>query len=300
MSIEMVYSRLPTNLTLTHHRTSDIAVSRAILERLERLEQVLSSTSRSTASGSQAASITSHSTTVESTASSLSPDFSSPGDNDGPGDMVASPSPVLTTTSLPPADKFDAVKSAVDEARKRIVRSCVFDTVHGENIVIPKELAKSWVNDNLEYTMGEPFPSLMNPKLLRLLPEIIDFQQVHMDPATMLTYYYVLHQGASMGRDKAHMEGDWLKKLYTCCIRALARWQHKTTGSPEDFYAAVLMRRVALETFDQDLAWILFEMACQYAQTLQLHQLDRPDGAGSPVIGKPILDQDRTGLWDLV
>ncbi|RSL94667.1 hypothetical protein CDV31_014220 [Fusarium ambrosium] len=95
----------------------------------------------------------------------------------------------------------------------------------------------------------------------------------------MLTYYCVLHQGASMGRDKAHME-----------------------GSPEDFYAANLMRRIALENFDHDLAWILFKMSCRYAQTLQLHQLDRPDVAGSPAasIGKPILDKDRAGLWDLI
>lgn len=91
--------------------------------------------------------------------------------------------------------------------------------------------------------MGEPFPSLVDPKLLRLLPDILDFQQIHVDPAIMLTYHCVLHQGASMGRDKAHMEGNWLRKLYTCCIRALARWQHKTTGSLEDFYAANLMVR---------------------------------------------------------
>lgn len=55
-----------------------------------------------------------------------------------------------------------------------------------------------------------------------------------------------------------------------------------------------------MENFDHDLAWILFKMSCRYAQTLQLHQLDRPDVAGSPPIGKPILDQDRAGLWDLI
>lgn len=41
-------------------------------------------------------------------------------------------------------------------------------------------------------------------------------------------------------------------------------------------------------------------MACRHAQTLQLHQLDRLDSTGSPAIGKPILDRDREGLWDLV
>ncbi|KAJ3526587.1 hypothetical protein NM208_g11118 [Fusarium decemcellulare] len=204
------------------------------------------------------------------------------------------------TTPVLPTNNLEGLKIAVDDVQKRIVRSAMHHTIHGEKIEIPKELAKSWINVYLECNMGDPFPSLVDPKLLRLLPEIIDYPQLHVDSVTMLTYYCVLHQGASMGRGEAHMEGNWLRKLYTCCIRALARWQHETKGSPEDFYAANLMRRIALENFDQDLAWILFTLACRYAQTLQLHQLDRQGGTGSAAIGKPIEDRDREGLWDLV
>lgn len=80
---------------------------------------------------------------------SLSPAFSSPADQNVPEDTISCPSPALTTTALPPTDKFDVLKSAVDEVRKRIVRGSMHDTVNGEDIVIPKDLAKSWVNGEI-------------------------------------------------------------------------------------------------------------------------------------------------------
>lgn len=59
--------------------------------------------------------------------------------------------------------------------------------------------------------------------------------------------------------------------------------------------------RNALENFDQDLAWKMFTLACEYAQVLKYHQLDRPDGMMLfTTMGRPFMAQDRKGLWDLV
>lgn len=56
-----------------------------------------------------------------------------------------------------------------------------------------------------------------------------------------LIYYCALYHGAGLTRTDLIPGGNWGKKLYICCIRALPGWQREAVGSLTDFYAAMLL-----------------------------------------------------------
>lgn len=58
--------------------------------------------------------------------------------------------------------------------------------------------------------------------------------------------------------------------------------------------------QTAAENFEHDLAWKLFTLACQYAQALNFHQMDRLDRIVTITLERPFLDHDRRRLWSLI
>lgn len=91
----------------------------------------------------------------------------------------------------------------------------------------------------------EMFNSLLNRKLLELIPDLLELPHVHLDPAILVVYYSILYHGCALGAtfegnpDKLH----YVPTLYLCCLRSLPLWQREATGTTTDFIAAAFMVR---------------------------------------------------------
>lgn len=89
----------------------------------------------------------------------------------------------------------------------------------------------------------EMFNSLVNRKLIELIPDLLDLPHVHLDPAILVVYYSILYHGCALS---ATLEGSpdnlqYLRMLYLCCLRSLPLWQREATGTTTDFIAATFM-----------------------------------------------------------
>lgn len=90
----------------------------------------------------------------------------------------------------------------------------------------------------------EMFVSLINLKLIKLIPDLLDLPHVHLDPAILVVYYGILYHGCALG---ATFEGNagsglqYVRMLYLCCLRSLPLWQREATGTTTDFIAAIFM-----------------------------------------------------------
>lgn len=93
----------------------------------------------------------------------------------------------------------------------------------------------------LDSSFEEPLPSLINPEVLRVLPNILNLPHIHVDPVMVLIYYCVLYKGLAMNREKSISEKDLLHKIYICSIRSIPAWQRQANGSVADFCAASFM-----------------------------------------------------------
>ncbi|KAK7421174.1 hypothetical protein QQX98_002303 [Neonectria punicea] len=190
-------------------------------------------------------------------------------------------------------------------------------------ITIPPELAKDWIrsmdhlvllrgdlktsvltlpvfSDYFTHMRADAFLSLVDSKLIMLIPDIIDFPQVHLDAALLIVYYGVLYHGcnlpATLTNNVDHTK--YARQIYICCLRSLPSWQREATGTTTDFIAALFMARAAAECFDYDLSWQLFRQVCEYAHGLNMHNLDSGEGFNFSSDSK--CDSDRKGFWELI
>ncbi|KAK7425747.1 hypothetical protein QQZ08_007722 [Neonectria magnoliae] len=167
-------------------------------------------------------------------------------------------------------------------------------------ITIPPELAKDWIRNYFTHMRADAFLSLVDSKLIMLIPDIIDFPQVHLDAALLIVYYGVLYHGCSLPTTLTNSvdHTNYARQIYICCLRSLPSWQREATGTTTDFIAAMFMARAAAECFDYDLSWQLFKQVCEYAHGLNMHNLDSGDGFNFTSDSKG--DSDRKGLWELI
>lgn len=87
------------------------------------------------------------------------------------------------------------------------------------------------------------FLSLVNRKLIELIPDIIGLPHVHLDPAILVVYYGILYHGCGLpvsGTDPRNSQ-EYMRKLYLGCLRSLPAWQREATGSTTDLMAAIFM-----------------------------------------------------------
>lgn len=87
------------------------------------------------------------------------------------------------------------------------------------------------------------FLSLVNPRLIEMIPDLLGLPHVHLDPAILVVYYGVLYHGCALGSTvQANEEGQkYIRMLYVCCLRTLPLWQREATGSTTDLIAALTM-----------------------------------------------------------
>ncbi len=87
------------------------------------------------------------------------------------------------------------------------------------------------------------FLSLVNRRLIQLIPDIIDLPHVHLDFSVQVLYYAILFHGATLNvSNTTRIRGqDYAKSCYLGALRALPQWKREATGSATDFVAGILM-----------------------------------------------------------
>ncbi|KAK7453122.1 hypothetical protein Landi51_04117 [Colletotrichum acutatum] len=235
-----------------------------------------------------------------SSSNSAPSNFSSPAPSSVAGGQATSPwTSFATPSAIPELDVAAILKDAVDQVQ-RLRLQTVSAAVVTQDVRVPPELAKQWIKNYFTHMHTDMFLSLVNPRLIEMIPDLLGLPHVHLDPAILVVYYGVLYHGCALGSTvQANEEGQkYIRMLYVCCLRTLPLWQREATGSTTDLIAALTMCRTAAECFDEELAWKMYTYACEYAQALNLHNLD----AYTTAIGQDEskLDADRKGFWELI
>ncbi|KAK1854556.1 fungal specific transcription factor [Colletotrichum chrysophilum] len=217
--------------------------------------------------------------------------------------VVASPwTSFATPSATPEIDTAAILKDAVDQVQRLRLQTIATATIT-ENVTIPPELCKQWIENYFTHMQTEMFVSLINLKLIKLIPDLLDLPHVHLDPAILVVYYGILYHGCALG---ATFEGNagsglqYVRMLYLCCLRSLPLWQREATGTTTDFIAAIFMCRTAAECFDEELSWRMYTYATDYAQKLNIHNLDAHTEGTSVLLDQAKLDADRKGFWEMI
>jgi hypothetical protein len=150
----------------------------------------------------------------------------------------------------------------------------------------------------------ESLPANMNPgcqenaDLLRLLPELIDQEYVHVDPGIIAIYFLVLYHGSCLSHDEA-AKSD-VQSAYMLALRALPSWQRSAAGSSLDLSVAMMMSRAAIQCYDVYLGYQMHCLACDYAEGLDIQKMDVEEVSSALGPGISRTDTERRRFWDLV
>ncbi|KAJ0384520.1 hypothetical protein COL922a_008222 [Colletotrichum nupharicola] len=167
--------------------------------------------------------------------------------------VVASPWTSFATPSATPEIDIAAIlKDAVDQVQRLRLQTIATATIT-ENVTIPPELCKQWIENYFTHMQTEMFVSLINLKLIKLIPDLLDLPHVHLDPAILVVYYGILYHGCALG---ATFEGN--------------------AGS--------------------GLHWRMYTYATDYAQKLNIHNLDAHTEGTSVLLDQAKLDADRKDI----
>lgn len=106
-----------------------------------------------------------------------------------------------------------------------------------ENILTP--MCKGY----FELNRTEIFLEFIDPKIFRLIPDIIDYPQIRIDAAMLVVYYCILYIGLYMADTPRRPETglSYTQQLYVCCLRSLPGWQREATGTRMDFLAGIFI-----------------------------------------------------------
>ncbi|KAI8270836.1 aconitate hydratase [Colletotrichum sp. SAR11_239] len=158
------------------------------------------------------------------------------------------------------------------------------------------------IKDYFTYTPTETFLSLVDRKMIEMIPDMLTMKHVTLDPCILIVYYVILWRGCYILNTRSFHSPDrkYARQLYLCCLRAIPTWQQEATGSITDFIAAIFMTGVATEMFDFDSSLEMHQLACDYAKGLHLHSLDGYDYFAVTEPGSTRTDDDRRGMWELI
>ncbi|RSM03306.1 hypothetical protein CEP52_007486 [Fusarium oligoseptatum] len=192
---------------------------------------------------------------------------------------------------------LDAAIKQVETRRKAGARST--HRIATEGVSIQPELARTWMQNYFAHMSAELFLTLVDRRLLEMMPDLVTMRHVHLDACMLLIYYAILWQGCFLPGKRCFIGPDrkYARQLYLCCLRIIPSWQRESAGTVTDLVAAMYMMRTAAESFDFETALEMHNLACEYAEGLQMHNLDR-DSSLSPD-NLPSND-DRKGMWELI
>lgn len=91
------------------------------------------------------------------------------------------------------------------------------------------------------------FLSLINKRLVQLMPDLVGLPHVHLDFSIQVLYYAVLYHGCTLNASNTSKERgfSYAKSCYLGCLRALPGWRKEATGSTTDFVAALFLVRAS-------------------------------------------------------
>ncbi|KAB8231246.1 fungal specific transcription factor domain-containing protein [Aspergillus alliaceus] len=199
--------------------------------------------------------------------------------------------------SWPRAKIRDQLTNALYKSRRIMLQDAPVCTSE-DNFSMPPERAKVLIEDCLEQLKGDLFIGLVDAELMKSLPDIIDKVHVHLHASVLLVYYLLLCQGHLIREDGYRSCGDIVSRLYLKCINLLPQWRQGATANTTYLVGALLMSLIAAENQDFDLSWSLHRQACQFAQLLDLHNLDRYQDPSS--VDTMTFEHKRHGFWQLI
>ncbi|KAG9252157.1 uncharacterized protein F5Z01DRAFT_660982 [Emericellopsis atlantica] len=223
------------------------------------------------------------------------------------GPTPRSPWRPQTTAAATPAISSNSVhatailKDAMEQVERHRLQTYSASMITSE-IDIPPDLARTWIRRYFAQKPTDMFLSLIDRKLVEMIPEMLNFPHVHIDSCVLVIYYSVLFHGCSIfaGTETAHANKHWAKLTYVACLRAMPIWQRESTGSMTDMIASITLGRVCVEWFDYELAWNMFKQAGEYATKLGIHNLDSNGAVMRGIQNPDNADDDRKAFWDLL
>ncbi|KAE8414368.1 hypothetical protein BDV36DRAFT_303474 [Aspergillus pseudocaelatus] len=168
-----------------------------------------------------------------------------------------------------------------------------------ESVTIPPDYAKQWIHNYFTNINGKLLPAMVDRKLIDMMPDLIGMDHVHFDASMLVIYYCILWQGLFFRKPTSCTSTDrhYARQVFICCKRTIPIWQQEATCTVTDFIAAMYMTQTATENFDFSLSWEMHRLACEYAQTLQMHSLDGLEHSERQL---SMSDDDRRGMWGLI
>ncbi|KAJ3454559.1 hypothetical protein MRS44_013159 [Fusarium solani] len=233
---------------------------------------------------------------VKQLALASSPSFSTAASIPTPG--INMPQTYDLTNPFANNDITKALMDAISQVQKFRLQDIAKSAITAR-ITLPTPLLRSWIHNYFAHVRTESFLTLVDSRLIKMLPDIIDMPHVHLDAGIIVVYHTILYHGCVLPAAFVDAnDAKYARQIYLCCLRALPNWQREARGTMTDFVAATLMARAAAECFDYEMSWQMYKLACEYATGLNMHKLDSEDDL--PDSDQSKVDEDRKGLWELI
>ncbi len=121
----------------------------------------------------------------------------------------------------------------------------------------PQFAANINIADYFTHMPTELFLSLVNRRLIEVIPDLDGLPHVQVDPAIRVLYFGILYFGCSLKASNLlpNQGADYAQTCYIGCLRSLVDWQRLASGRIEDFIAATFMvniknkKGLSIETF---------------------------------------------------
>ncbi|KAF5631672.1 fungal specific transcription factor factor [Fusarium sp. NRRL 25303] len=296
----------PSLNPLSGARATDDTLN-AILRRLERIEKSAGSPSTTSPQSGTPASLETTHLQSGTQSSRLSPfvisrDRPAVAASDASHRHSTTKNVLATSPSLPERGPHAVLQEALRRVQDLNIQALSIETVT-TTIDVPPELAKTWIQRYFEVMPTDIFLSLVDRRVIELLPDMIGLPHIHLDPAILVVYYYILRMGCTIPvvdqEQNVHFTGiHYARSMYIYCLRAIPNWQREAVGSTTDLVAATVLTQAASDALDPQLSAQLFQLASKYAIGLDLHNTDSPNYPSG--FGQDNIDEVRRGFWELM
>lgn len=85
------------------------------------------------------------------------------------------------------------------------------------------------------------FISLVDKRIIEMLPDIINLPHIHVDPVILVIYYSVIYHGCCLKASNITSTDGlaYMNSSFLGCLRALPSWEREASGTMTDLIAAL-------------------------------------------------------------